>query len=361
MTNHERMTDHERIAVLAHDRFPDDARAAVELVRYGRPEVVAVIDTARRSPVTSQLVRSLPRIPIVRRFDDVDEAVDALYVGIDLAGDGRTADLSEPVRRDVRAALDAGRDVVVSGTGFPVDDPAFERSTADGGGRVVDVGAPPPDRSGGASRDAGVDAAVLLTVGTDRYVGTSSTAFELVDAARGRGIDAALVPTSRVGALLDERGASLDRLPTGRVHDVIDGLIRERGERRDLLVVEGRGAICHPGSSGQTCGLLHGARPDGLVLCHSAGRELMHGYDVDLPSVAAHVDLYERVAAPVAETAVVAGALNTMNVATPPAAREAVADFVERLGAPATDPLRFDADAILDAVDLGCGGPERPN
>ncbi|WP_254921881.1 DUF1611 domain-containing protein [Halorubrum sp. Eb13] len=174
-----------------------------------------------------------------------------------------------------------------------------------------------------------------------------------MDAARERGVDAALVPTSHVGALLDGRGASIDRLPIGRVHDVVDGLVRERGERRDLLVVEGQGAICHPGSSGQICGLLHGARPDGLVLCHSAGRELMHGYDVDIPSVATHVDLYERVAAPVAETAVLAGALNTMNVATPPAAREAVADFAERLGAPATDPLRFDADALLDAVGLG--------
>lgn len=351
------MTRHERIAVLAHDRFPDDARAAIGLIRYGRSEVVAVVDTARRSPVTSQLVRTLPQIPIVRRFDDVDEPVDALYVGIDVGRDGADADLSDPVRRDVHAALEAGYDVVVSQAGFPVDDPEFERLTDDGEGRIVDVGAPPPDRSraAGRPRAAGrdVDAAVLLTVGTDRYVGTSTTAFELADAARERGIDAALVPTSGVGVLLDGPGVSLGRVPSGRVNEAIDGLVRERGERRDLLVVEGRGAIWHPGSSGQTCGLLHGARPDGIVLCHSAGRELTHGYDVDLPSIAAYVDLYERVAAPVGETAVVAGALNTMNVATPPAAREAIADFADRLGAPATDPVRFDADPILDAVDLG--------
>ncbi|WP_144926452.1 DUF1611 domain-containing protein [Halorubrum salsamenti] len=346
------MTHHDRIAVLAHDRFPDDARAAIELVRYGRPEVVAVIDTARRSPVTSQLVRTLPQIPIVRQFDDVDEPVDALYVGIDLARDGPIADLSEPVRRDVRAALAVGSDVVVSQAGFPVDAPEFERLTADGDGRIVDVGAPPPDRPREAGRAAEIGAEVLLTVGTDRYVGASSTAFELVAAARERGIDAALVPMSHVGALLEGPGVSLGRVPTGRVHDVVDGLVRERGERHDLLVVEGQGAICHPGSSGQICGLLHGARPDGLVLCHSAGRELMHGYDVDLPSIPAHVDLYERLAAPVAPTTVIAGALNTMNVATPSAARGAIADFAERLGAPATDPLRFDADALLDAVDL---------
>lgn len=347
------MTRHERIAVLAHERFPDDARAAIGLIRYGRSEVVAVVDTARRSPVASQLVRTLPQIPIVRRFDDVDDPVDALYVGIDLDRDRADAGLSEAVRRDVCAALEAGCDVVVSQAGFPVDDPEFARSAADGGGRIVDAGAPPPDRSGETNRAADVDATVLLTVGTDRYVGTSATAFELADAARERGIDAALVPTSRVGVLLDGPGVSLDRVPSGRVNDAVDSLVRERGEGRDLLVVEGRGALCHPGSSGQACGLLHGARPDGLVLCHSAGRELTHGYDVELPSTAAYVDLYERVAAPVAPTTVLAGALNTMGVATPPAAREAVADFADRLGAPATDPVRFDADPILDAVDLG--------
>ncbi|MDZ5809979.1 DUF1611 domain-containing protein [Halorubrum sp. AD140] len=344
---------HERIAVLAHGRFPDDARAAIALVRYGRPEVVAVIDTARRSPLASQLVRTLPKIPIVRRFDDVDEPVDALYVGIDLARDGTTADLTEPVRRDVRAALAAGRDVVVSRAGFPVDDPEFARLTADGDGRIVDVGAPPADRTDGAGRADAVDATVLLTVGTDRYVGASSTAFELVRAARERGLDAALVPTSHVGALLEGRGVTLDRVPTGRAHGVVDGLVRDRSERHELLVVEGQGALCHPGSSGQICGLLHAARPNGLVLCHSAGRELTHGFDVDLPPVPAQVDLYERLAAPVSEATVLAGALNTMNVATPPEAREAVADFAELLGAPATDPVRFDADALLEAVDLG--------
>lgn len=345
------MTRHERIAVLSHDRFPDDARGAVGLIRYGTREVVAVIDKARRAPVTSSLVHTLPTIPIVKRFDDVDEAVDALYLGIDLDHDVSDDGLPESIRRDVCAALEAGCDVVVADHEFPTDDPEVQRLTAEHGGRIVDVGAPPPDPSPRRGRAGDVAAEVLLTVGTDRYVGTSTATLEIVETARRRDLDVAHVPTSRVGALIEGWGVALDRVPAGLVSGAVERLIAERGDDRDLLVVEGHGSAVHPGSSGLACGLLHGAMPDGLVLCHAADRDLMHGYDVDLPEIEAYVDLYESLAAPVSETNVVAGALNTRDVVTGPDARDAVAAFADRLGGPATDPVRFGADAIVDALD----------
>lgn len=347
------MTRHERIVVLSHDRFPDDARGAVGLIRYGTREVVAVIDKARRAPVTSSLVHTLPTIPIVKRFDDVDDAVDALYLGIDLDLDHDEPDggLPESIRRDVCAALKAGCDVIVAQPEFPTDDAEFRRLTAEGGGRIVDVGAPAPDLSPSRGRAGDVAATVLLTVGTDRYVGTSAATLEIVDSARRRDLGVAHVPTSQVGTLIEGRGVALDRVPSGLVSGAVERLITERGDDHDLLVVEGRGSVVHPGSSGPCCGLLHGAVPDGLVLCHAADRELMHGYDVDLPGVETYVDLYESLAAPVSETDVIAGALNTRDVAMDPDARDAVAAFADRLDAPATDPVRFGADAILDALD----------
>ena len=67
------MTRHERIAVLAHERFPDDARAAIGLIRYGRPAVVAVVDTARRSPVASQLYSSRTPSTSTRKVSNASE------------------------------------------------------------------------------------------------------------------------------------------------------------------------------------------------------------------------------------------------------------------------------------------------
>jgi uncharacterized NAD-dependent epimerase/dehydratase family protein len=95
---------------------------------------------------------------------------------------------------------------------------------------------------------------------------------------------------------------------------------------------------------------------DGLVLCHAAGRDAIHGYEsVAIPPLADYVDLYEGLAAPVHETHVVAGAVNTKSI-DDVAAEVAVADVAETLDVPTADPVRDGADRIVDGiVDAGLG------
>jgi uncharacterized NAD-dependent epimerase/dehydratase family protein len=90
---------------------------------------------------------------------------------------------------------------------------------------------------------------------------------------------------------------------------------------------------------------------DRLVLCHAAGREAVHGYEsFALPSPAAYVDLYEGLAAPVRGADVVGAAVNTVDVDGEAAAREAVESFGEATGVPATDPIRFGTEELLEVV-----------
>ena len=68
-----------------------------------------------------------------------------------------------------------------------------------------------------------------------------------------------------------------------------------------------------------------------------------------VPSLLAARDAYERAAAWVRPAQVIAAALNTWD--TPEsAARAACADATRELGVPVTDPVRFGAERIAEAV-----------
>jgi len=84
---------------------------------------------------------------------------------------------------------------------------------------------------------------------------------------------------------------------------------------------------------------------------------VIHGYEsVAIPPLTDYVDLYEGLAAPVHETRVVAGAVNTKSIDDDVAAEVAVADVAETLAVPTADPVRDGADRIVDGiVDAGLG------
>jgi uncharacterized NAD-dependent epimerase/dehydratase family protein len=87
------------------------------------------------------------------------------------------------------------------------------------------------------------------------------------------------------------------------------------------------------------------------VLCHAAGRTHVHGFDAfALSPLRDYVHLHEDLARPVKPTCVAAGALNTRALESEGAARDAVEQYAAATGLPATDPVRFGPDSILNAL-----------
>ena len=347
----------ERIVVLAHEKFPDGAKTALGVMRYGDQEVAAVLDRDRAGDRVADHVTELADAPIVASFDDAlaaaEGAIDALYIGIAPIGGG----FDDSWRSDVSAAITAGCDVVSGLHYFLTEDAEFAALAADHDVTLRDVRQPPDDIGVATGQAGAVDADVVLTVGTDCSVGKMTTSLEIAAAARDRGIDAAFVPTGQTGIMIAGWGTPIDRVVSDFTAGAVEDLVRTAGADHDLLVVEGQGTIVHPAYSAVTCGILHGAMADGLVLCHAAGREAIHGYEsVALPPLSDYVDLYEGLAEPVHETRVVAGAVNTTSIADGVAAEGAVADVAETLDVPAADPVRDGADRIGDGiVDAGLG------
>jgi len=335
-----------RLVILAHERFPDGAKTAIGVLRYGPYDVVAVLDRDHAGERVADLRADLPDAPIVASMSDVDDPIDALLIGIAPIGGG----FDESWRADVLLALERGCDVISGLHYFLETDGEFRNLAEENGCDLWDVRRP-PDGLGVAEGVADrVDATVIATVGTDCSVGKMTTTLELARAARDRGVDAAVVPTGQTGIVIEGWGYPVDRVVADFAAGAVEEMVLERGADHDYLFVEGQASVLHPAYSADAVSILHGSMADELVLCHAAGRERFHGFDRALPGIEATAACYESLAAPFCGGGVAAGSLNTDGIEDDAEASAAVEDYADALGVPAADPIRDGPDAVLDAV-----------
>ncbi|MFC7248322.1 DUF1611 domain-containing protein [Halomicroarcula sp. GCM10025324] len=333
------------LAVLAHEKFPDGAKTAVGLLRYGDHDVRAVLDRDLAGDRVHDYLPDVQDAPIVASMADAP-AVDALLVGISPIGGG----FDESWRADVREALERGCDVLSGLHYFLEDDEKFAELAAEHDADLVDLRKPPEDLGVAEGTAGDVDARVVTTVGTDCSTGKMTASYELRDAARERGVDAEVVPTGQTGVAIEGWGIVVDRVIADYAAGAVERLVQTPDDA-DLLIVEGQGALTHPAYSGVTTSILHGSAPDALVLCHEQDHRVINGYEsFAIPPLDECVELYERLAEPVAEASVVAGMLNTRHF-DEAAAEDAVATYADAIDVPATDPVRFGVpDDVLDAI-----------
>src|SRR5207302_9043103 len=219
------------------------------------------------------------------------------------------------------------------------------------GVELRDLREPPLDLSTATGENLDVEAAIVLTVGSDCAIGKMTATCELDLEARGRGLRSVFVPTGQTGIAIAGWGIAVDAVVSDFLAGAAERLVVEGGKRGDLLWVEGQGAILHPIYSGVALGLMHGSAPHLYVLCHELGRTTVEGDSTHtpIPSLRELVDLHERMSLPRRPAKVACIALNTAFVSEEEA-RAAIAAADEQTGLPADDPVRFGAGKLLDAV-----------
>ena len=102
------------------------------------------------------------------------------------------------------------------------------------------------------------------------------TTIALTRALRARGVAADFRATGQTGILIAGDGVAVDAV----VADFISGAIEQLAPARSddgWDLIEGQGSLFHPSFAGVSLGLLHGAQPKALVLCHEPGRAHMRG------------------------------------------------------------------------------------
>lgn len=116
----------------------------------------------------------------------------------------------------------------------------------------------------------------LLTVGTDCSIGKMFTALALEKEMRGRGLNADFRATGQTGIFIAGDGISIDAVVSDFVSGAVEWLCPANDpDHWDLI--EGQGSLFHASYAGVTLGLIHGAQPDALVMCHEPTRKHMRG------------------------------------------------------------------------------------
>jgi uncharacterized NAD-dependent epimerase/dehydratase family protein len=191
----------------------------------------------------------------------------------------------------------------------------------------------------------------LLTVGTDVSVGKMYTALAIEAEMRRRGMKADFRATGQTGIFIVGDGVSVDAV----VADFISGATEWLTPANDADhwdVVEGQGSLYHPSFAGVSLGLLHGSRPDALVMCHDPQRPHTRGIPGrPLP------DIKDCIGTNIGMAAMVNPAVRCVGIALNTKAMDAAeadglcASLADQLDLPCVDPLRHGVAAIVDALD----------
>ncbi len=340
-----------RYLIIADGDFaPMTSKTANSVIRYLPDRVVAVLDRSQAGKTVQDVLGFGGPIPVVGSMaEGLRRGPEAVLIGIAPQG-GR---LPAAWHAWLAEAIDAGCDVVSGLHTFLSDDPVLAEKARKAGRTISDLRKPPADLVVASGLAKEVEPLVVLTVGTDCNVGKMTAQLQLTSSLNAAGLRTRFVATGQTGIMIEGWGIAVDAVIADFIAGAAERLVLEGSKDADIVLVEGQGSINHPGYSGVTLGLLHGSCPDALILCHQATRRFIGDYRqaawLELPPLAEYIRLYETIGSAVHPTRVVGICLNTYDMSEDDARRACEAAAAET-GLPATDPVRFDATPLVDAI-----------
>jgi uncharacterized NAD-dependent epimerase/dehydratase family protein len=340
-----------RFLILADGDFgPMTSKTANSVIRYLPAGVAAVLDRSQAGKTVNDVLGFGGMTPVVASMrEGLRHAPDAVLIGIAPQG-GR---LPEEWRTWLAEALDAGCDIWSGLHTFLADDPMLAEKARAAGRTLLDLRRPPADLPIASGAAKGTSALRVLTVGTDCNVGKMTAQLQLVRSLNERGLRTRFVPTGQTGIMIEGWGIAVDAVVADFIAGAAERITVQGAEGADIVLVEGQGSINHPGYSGVTLGLLHGSCPDALILCHQSSREYIGDYRraswLRIPPLSEYIRLYESIGSAVHPTRVIGIALNTYDLSEADA-EAACEEATRETGLPATDPVRFSPDPLVDAI-----------
>ncbi|CAN5397172.1 DUF1611 domain-containing protein [soil metagenome] len=337
-----------RLIHLAEGKFSHrNSKMTTGVLRYGYHENLAVIDSTQAGKTSEQVVGCGGNTPVVASLAEaLKYKPEAILIGITPAG----GQLPDDMKQIILQAIEAGLDVYAGLHDFIEEDSEIAAAAKRKGVKLWDIRRPGKKLPVGGGLCRWSKSYISLMVGSDCAIGKMTVALEVDRAAKRRGIRSEFIATGQCGIAIAGWGSPIDAIPGDFMAGCVERDVMTVDGNADLILVEGQGSLLHPGFSSVTLALLHGAIPHSLILNHQVTRkEISNIQDVPIPSLNEVIEPYIKLASPFRTPHLVGISLNTVGISEAEAKR-AIVDAEKSCGVPATDPVRFGPDKLVDAL-----------
>ncbi|MFM8253413.1 MAG: DUF1611 domain-containing protein [Planctomycetota bacterium] len=333
-----------RIVILTEGHTnPHTAKTASCMIRYRRPEVLALLDSTQAGRTTQELLGVGGDLPVIASLAEVP-AADTLLLGIAPPG----GKIPVAWRAVILQAIERGWTIWSGLHDFLTEDEEFVAAAQRQGSQLIDVRR---NQEKQIARRLGLrnDCLRIHTVGHDCSVGKMVTSVELTQALQQRGIDSKFIATGQTGIMVEGDGLPLDCVVADFVAGAAEKMVLAQ-QHHEVLVIEGQGSLIHPSYSGVTLSLLHGCAPHGLIYVYEMGRTVVTGVNhVQIPSHRQLLGLYEALSNANFTCRILGIAINSRRVTA-----EAAAEERERVrgefGLPVCDVIRDGPEELVEAI-----------
>jgi len=328
-----------------------EAKTANGLLMYGRRyEIVAVIDetTAGKDAGEVTGIKEAVGIPVVDSLEDALPYVpEALLIGIAPVGGALPTEWRVIIKNAISHKLD-----IISGLHYFLSDDSELRDLANNYGvNLLDVRKPPPDIKEriwtGMVRKIKVPIVTILS--TDICAGKNVVTIELLREAEKRGFDPGFVATGQTMQMIGaDAGANIDAIPGDFMVGQVEKMVLDVAKKpKDLIFVEGQGALSHPWVGHETLAVILGSWPDAVVLAHNPFLRTRYKFPEFGPP--SPNDEIKKIVTIFPETRVIGIGVNGFKK-NDEEIRRACEKIEAETGLPTTDVYRFGAEKLFDAL-----------
>ena len=335
-----------RIVILAEKKFgPLTSKMANSTVRYLNDEVVAVIDSANSGKTVEAVLGFGGEIPVYGTLDEsFRHNPNTLLIGISPPGRKFPSTWYPIIIKAIQNKLH-----IISGLHeFLSEIAEFTVLAEKYRVKIVDLrkNNKPNLLARGVARK--FRSKIILTVGTHGNIGKMTTTIELVKEMQDRGKSADWVATGQIGKLIKGKGVPVDSIKGDFISGNVESAVGSADGNYEYLFVEGQGSLQHLCYSPTAIGILHGALPDAMILCHRTDIGVSE-FGVNTDDLSRIIRLHEEMVSFVKPSKVIGICLNTYNLPDDES-KELINEIQKSTGLPTTDPIKYGTTNIIDGM-----------